>query len=886
MPELKRSLSEGESVAGNYRILGVSGSGGMGVVYRALDLRLQRVVALKFLPPEFNSTPADKERFLREARTASSLDHPNIGIIHGVEEDSEGRLFIIMAFYEGASLAEHIRHGPLTEDQAVDIAAQMARGLAAAHARGIVHRDIKPSNVMLTPSGLVKIVDFGLAHVVTAQTASIAGISGTVAYMSPEQALGHAVDQRCDIWALGVVLAEMLTGVNPFHGETIPSVLFNVLNKPPENIASLDPALQPVIYRALTKDPIQRYGSCTEFLSDLERAANNLSQAKQSSSAPSRPANASRSNRETALTRRAREGASNSTWTPPASQRTPLLVLAAVLLLLVVLAAVTWLLPSLRQRVTALVTGAPKQKHIAVLPFDSTGSNPENAALTDGLMDSLAGRLSNLDAGKQSLWVVPNSEVRRRKINNPTDALKQLGANLVLKGSVERDGADTHLTVDLIDTKTLRQVGSAEVEDKTGDLSTLEDEAVSRLAQLMDASVAAGGNRSASPSSPAAYEDYLTSLGYMQRYDKPGNLELAITALNNAIKTDPKFALGYAQLGEAYRLRYQVDKNPAWLTEAEANCRKSIQLDNRIPQTYVTLGRIHDSTGKLDLALAEFQQALSLNARDASAVTGLAYAYEHAGRNAEAEAAFRKAAVMRPDDWNGYETLGKYLQRQHKYSDAIAQYQHALQLTPDNAQVLANLGGAYVDSGEAKNLTLAESALKQSIALSPSYGAYANLGFLLYQQRRYREAVEATQQALNLSSADYVVWDNLRDAFEWLKDEPGAQKAAAGEKQRVLESLKLNPQDANAHAVYANLCARFGPRAEAESHLQTALALSPNDPGILEAIAAADENLGNRKLAVKFMDKAFSKGYAWQDALNDPEVQSLLKDPGIHRPRK
>jgi serine/threonine-protein kinase len=888
MPELKQSLSEGESVAGNYRILGVAGSGGMGVVYRALDLRLERVVALKFLPPEFNSSVPDKERFLREARTASSLDHPNIGVIHGVEETGDGRTFIVMAFYEGASLAEYIRRGPLPEHQAIDIAAQMARGLAEAHAHGIVHRDIKPSNVMLTASGLIKIVDFGLAHVVSAQTASMAGISGTVAYMSPEQALGHPVDQRCDIWALGVVLAEMLTGVNPFHGDTIPSVLFAVLNEAPQRIGSVDPALQPVIYRALTKDATRRYGSCAEFLADLDHASRTLPPNKEAAKVTDKLAATSpRSSRETALTRRAREGASSSTWKPAASRRNPLLALVGVLLLLVVLGVVVSLVPALRQRVAALIAGAPRQKHIAVLPFDSIGSNPENAALTDGLMDSLAGRLSNLDVGNQSLWVVPNSEMRRRKINNPTEALKELGANLVVKGSVERDGSDTHLTVDLIDTKSLRQVGSAEVEDKAGDLSTLEDEAVSRLAQLMHVSVTADMPRNGSGrSSPAAYEDYLTALGYMQRYDKPGNLELAITALNNAIKTDPQFALGYAQLGEAYRLRYQLDKNPAWLTQAEANCRKSLQLDNRIPETYVTLGRIHDLAGKLDLALAEFQQALSLNSRDVSALTGLAYAYEQAGRNAEAEAAFQRAAAMRPDDWDGYDVLGKYLQRQHKYSDAIAQYRHALQLTPDNAVVLANLGGAYVDSGEVSNLPLAESTLKQSIALSPSYGAYANLGVALNQQHRYRESVEATQHALTLNSTDYTVWDNLREAFEGLKDASGAKSAAASERPLALESLKLNPQDPNVQSIYADICARFGPRDQAEPHIQTALALAPSDPNILEAVAMAYENLGNRKLALKYMNEAFAKGFTWQEALNDPETQPLLNDPGLHRPRK
>jgi len=886
MPELKISLSVGEIVAGSYSILGMAGAGGMGVVYRAQDIKLERTVALKFLPDELNASGRDKERFLREARTASSLDHPNVGTIHGIEETPDGRAFIVMAFYEGKSLAQRIRAGPIASGEGVEIALQIAHGLAAAHAREIVHRDIKPSNIMLTPAGVVKIVDFGLAQVASSQTISETGITGTIAYMSPEQTLGRGVDRRSDIWALGLVLAEMLTGRNPIERETASATVVAILNEPPHALEGVPIELQQIVYRALSKDPARRYQNCTEVIADLEAVRSLKLTSAADRQTPGKQPLSPKHSRKTADIRKYIDNAARSSWPGAAPQkrdwRSWLIAPVAVLLTLAVLLS----FPVLRNRLNGLFF-PNKEKHVAVLPFDNIGNNPENAALVDGLMDSLSGKLSNLAVGKKSLWVVPPSEVRRLNVTDPSAALKKLGANLVVKGSVERDGQDVQLQLNLIDTKTMRQIGSADVEDAAGDLATLQNEAVARLAGLMDISVTADMLRNTGGHvDPAAYEDYLTALGHMQRYDKPGNLDLAVAALKKSIQTDPNFALGYAQIGEAYRLKYQVDKNSQWLTEAEANCRKAIEIDNRIPETYVTLGRIHDAAGKHDLALQEFQHALSLNDRDPSALAGLARAYENAGRIPDAEAAYRRAAAMRPNDWEGYDNLGMFLDRHGKYPDSIAQFKHALQLTPDNAQVLLNLGAAYIDSGDAKALPLAESALKKSIEINPSYGAYANLGDLLYLEHRYREAVEATQHALKLDSADYLVWDNLRLEFDWLHDASGAQRAVSSEKHLLLASLKLHPQDATADSLYADLSAKYGPRDQAIPHIETALALSPNDPDVLEATAAAYKSLGDRKMAVRYMNEAFAKGFPWQQALDDPEAQSLLNDPGIHPPKK
>src|SRR5271156_5100159 len=216
MADGKSAPSVGKLVGGNYQVLGTAGAGGMGVVYGGLAVKLQRTGALKFLPPDINASERDKTRFLQEARTASSLDHPNIGVIYGIEETADDQTFIVMAYYEGQSLATRIRSGPLPPSETVDIAIQALKALDYAHMQGIEHRDVKPSNIMLAQQHLVKLVDFGLAHVSQQTASKTHGVSGTVSYMSPEQTLGRGIDSRSDIWATGIVIAEMLTGQNPF----------------------------------------------------------------------------------------------------------------------------------------------------------------------------------------------------------------------------------------------------------------------------------------------------------------------------------------------------------------------------------------------------------------------------------------------------------------------------------------------------------------------------------------------------------------------------------------------------------------------------------------------------------------------------------------------
>jgi serine/threonine-protein kinase len=343
-----------------------------------------------------------------------------------------------MGFYDGETLAAKIRRGPLKLAETLDIAIQVARGLSEAHARRIVHRDIKPSNIIITDRGVAKIVDFGLARVISnASSQQSIRTSGTAAYMSPEQAMGKALDHRTDVWSLGVVMVEMATGARPFAGENITGLMWEILNHPPALMDSLPEDFKPIIYRALAKDPSQRYADCDAMLVDLEQLRSEISTrtGRGVDRAMDPEVTASVHSQDFA---QAVKNASQPSWSHAALPVTQSkfrwwqVVAAATVLLLVGAAAM--LIPSVRERATELA--GVEQKHIAVLPFDNIGNDPANAALAEGLMDSLTAELSNLGAGKSSLWVVPSSVVRRRNVDDPSAALRDLGATLVVKGSI------------------------------------------------------------------------------------------------------------------------------------------------------------------------------------------------------------------------------------------------------------------------------------------------------------------------------------------------------------------------------------------------------------------------------------------------------------------
>ena len=873
-PPARTGVSLVGQTFGRYRITQKLGAGGMGVVYRALDTTLERAVALKFLPDNLAVTSVDRTNLRREARAASTLDHPNIGVVHGLEETAGHHLFIVMQFYEGDTLARRLSRSPIPLGEGLELAIQIARGLSAAHAANIVHRDVKPSNIIITKSGVAKIVDFGLARIVASASATqTISATGTLPYMAPEQILGESVDQRSDVWALGVILVQMITGNHPFIRPSTTAITFAILNQPPGALDLVPAPLSSILYRALAKKPEHRYANAAEMLSDLEASRPEILALPAQSSGPTHTH---------AVTprelRQFMQHASTPMWTTRGSQATRWLAFASLAIILA--AAVALLLPPSRERLAGLAY-ATTEKHIAVLPFANFTDDPHFQPIAAGLMDSVTNELSNLEAAQHSLWVVPASVVRSRNVNDPAAAFRDLGATMVVEGSLSRNGPDVSLTVVLIDSKRLRQIGSAQIDNPSGDLAALQNQAVFRLASMMKVSSESDSPTNRTAVAPTTYEAYLKALGYLQRYDKPGNPALAISELDSAVAETPSFALGYATLGEAYRLKFLMDHDPAAIDAAFANCQKAIGLDSQLPSAHVTLGLLQSALGKHHLALEEFQKVLAINSHDADALIGTARVYEQMGRATDAEANLKHAIALRPDYWDGYRALAEFYDRQKRSQDAILQYRRIIELTPDNPEAYSDLGVQYMQLADAESSVAAEAALRKSIQLAPNYQAYANLGWLYLQQKRYDESVASTRKALEFNDRDWRVWSNLQLAYTWLQDQPQLRAARARTLLLLEQYAAVNPNDAPSQSMLSMLYAEDKRRDKALARAKSALSLSPNDPSILADIAETHLDLGDRRRALQFAHQSLENGYTLSDLRERPALGPLLADPAV-----
>ncbi len=846
----------------HYQVTERLGAGGMGVVYRATDLKLKRTVALKFLPATQSVSEPAKQRFMREAMAASAVDHPNIGTLHAVEETPDGLLFLVMACYDGPTLSKKMANGSLPADEAVAIALQVAEGLKEAHKRGIVHRDIKPGNIIFNPQGVAKILDFGLAKLQDSEELTTPGTTlGTASYMAPEQAMGQPADGRADLWSVGVVLYEMLTGSKPFSGSDLRSTIYAVVSKEPVRIADLPARLQKVLHKSLQKDPQLRYQDAQEMIADLE-AARDLRIPVPSEVAKAALAKPNLWKQFLAKLR--------------VSRRLGWILAAAGCLLLITIVAVHYS----RRPPPPIAIG----KRMVVLPL--TVSAPDGAksaalqALADGLRSQIVDSLAGREAANQGLLIVPLSQMATQHVTDPATAHSLLGADLALTGSISSSGSQLRVVLTSVDAANSQVLNSEIIEGDSGNLSALSATMARTAAGML-------GLKLSTPSThrdelaglaPAAANSYLESLGHLDLvFQKPSELDPAIEGFEKTIQLAPDFAPAYAELANCYGMRFRTTKDAEALTQAAANAAHAAQIDNQSPEVLLALGQVHLFQGKYQEAVANFQRVLALDSRNDAAFRGLASAYAATGLPGQAEDAWQKAIAAHPNSVDDYNQFGVFEWDRGNYTKAAEQLRKALSLAPANSRLMSNLGGVLLLTGA---LDESRKVLQESIRIAPNYASYTNLGNLDLKQGRYADAAADYEKALELNKSDYQVWSNLAVAYS---QTPGQQaRAKDGFLQAAKmcrEALKANPNDPEMLSDLAMFIASEGDeRQEPLVLIEKALALGPQDTYVQFNAAETYESLGYRKEALDWLAKLIAAGYPLDDINHSPVLADLIKD--------
>ena len=786
-----------------YTIVSKLGEGGMGVVYLADDSRLRRRVALKILPPHLAVDGDRLARFEREAFAASALNHPNILTIF--EFGAVGKThFLVTEFVDGLSLRQRLEAGALPIAEALDVGVQIASALRAAHDAGIIHRDIKPDNVMLRADGYVKVLDFGLAKL--SEPGAIRGgsvsdpeaqtqkqlqtetgvIMGTVGYMSPEQTRGVNVDTRSDIWSLGCVLYEMISGKQPFRGDTTADTVANIIHREPVSVSTLradvGSELEQIIGRALAKNADERYQTAKELVDDLKRLQRQFeSGAERASGEPRTVVYDSTPEGSAKLTAavspdtsavqvaisvqnsQAAAGQDAGLPAPAVSRTHRKIVLVALLSLALLVAAIGGY--------RYLTNRGPQQiNSIAVMPFVNASGNADLEYLSDGLTDSLIFRFSQLPNVKVS----PTSSVMRFKnaTKDVAEIAKELNVDAVLTGRLMRAGDDLSVSVQLVDARTQKLVWAEQYDRKMADLLATQREIATTLTQKMQLQLA-GDERAVTKkytNSNEAYQLYLKGRYHWSRRT-PDDLSKAVESYKQAIQLDPNFALAYAALAEVYNSMGKQDGGPPkdCIPLAKEAATRALEIDPLLPEAHSALGdslAIYDwdwaeserhfkraleldpnisyihlsyggsylfGVGKADQSVAELEKALQLEPLSLINNGVAVYAYLYARQYDKALRQARTGFDLEPNFPMMRPQLGSALILNGKYDEALAILQQAPPNSPSGFMITVMLAHAYAKQGkraeaEQQISLLGEMAKTQRVRPYYLASIYATLG--------------------------------------------------------------------------------------------------------------------------------------------------------------
>ena len=674
---------------GHYRILEQIGAGGMGVVFRAHDERLDRDVALKILPSGALADESARKRFRKEALALSRLNHPNIATVFDFDSQS-GTDFLVTELVGGACLDVRLLSGPLPEKEVVRLGIQLAEGLAAAHAQGVVHRDLKPGNVRLTAEGRLKILDFGLAKVMrpaeegaaTASLSEVQGPAGTLPYMAPEQLLGEAVDARTDLWAAGLLLYEMATGRRPFEAKSSAGLTDEILHAAPaaprQAQGKLSPRLEEIILKCLEKEPERRYQSAKELAVDLQRLRT------PSLAVPVRPAGWARRRR----------------W-----------VLAAGATAAVLVAVVLGLNPGgTRQRLWG--GGQPTIRSIAVLPLQNLSGDPKQDYFADGMTEELTTELAQLGQWK----VISNTSVQQYKEAHKSlpEIARELNVDGVLEGSVQRSGGHVRVTAQLIRARTDEHLWARSYDRDLKDVLTLESDLAREIAGEVNLKLTGeqrrrlGRERSVRPE---AYEAYLQGLNTLR-------LRQALASFQKATEIDPNYAPAYAAQANTYFwMAYFGTLSPAEaFPKAKAAAQKALELDDSLPEAHAALGSVY---------------------------------LHHEWNFAEAEKEYRRALDLNPNDADVHHLYAHFLLAMNRPEDSVTESQRAMELDPVDPTLISCVGWHSLYAGMPDRAI--EMSLR-ALQMDPDdFWAHFYIGWAYEQKGRYKEAVASQKKAVEAS---------------------------------------------------------------------------------------------------------------------------------------
>lgn len=858
----------------HFKIIDILGKGGMGAVYKAKDLTLERFVAIKMI----RINHSEQSLILAEARTISKLNHPNIVTVYDIARDNEAN-FIVMEWVDGLSLNNVIPSNGLSVNKALVYAKQIVAAIACAHQQQVIHRDIKPQNIMVDSNGRIKILDFGIAALVEPEALSTdkkmaneqitsvdnqssthyqlhSSAVGSPQYMSPEQIRGQAGDTRSDLFSLGIVLYEMLTGVKPFlglnfkqisqaitRGEYTPLTEFKRDNKEKhknESNNELPTELIAIVEKLLQVEPSVRYQTAEELAQDVNVIDEKINHKK-------------------------------NWWQQQHWLTKTLLVIPLITIFSWSLRSILFP-PSTQELIARQLV---ESKKIAFLPFDNISGDPVLQIFSDGIATMLSSDLAEVgyQQGDGTTWVLPSSEIRHLENPSVEGIYNKYGVDSIVTGSIQHMGSTRNLHLSLVNGADGRQLKSVQLTLDANNLFEAQTNIRQQVIALLGWQIPSELTQKFTQKKPVldgAYKHYLAGLGYSYRYDVGENIDRAIEAFTSAIAMDTSYADAYVGLAEAQLQKFLEVQDVTLLNVMVETIEKLIKIDSDHQLISYLEGKLKYHQGSYIKAIQLLHKSIEEKAKFLKAYTSLANSYQALGDEDKAEEILLTAYEIMPNNNKVLISLGNFYFANGSYHRAIEVFELLSVQAPNNYIAYLNMSACYYLIGDINQSIL---AAEKSLKIQPNnYIAYSNLGTSYFGLKDYEQSVIAFESMLALNDSDYLNWGNLADAYRFAESD---KYIKTFEKAILLaeQALQLNP---NNKTVIASLAYFYANLSNVEKTIHYANKVTKEDVGEDSFfIAAAYARLNMEEAAIKYVEFAINNNYSIAEISSSPLLSNL-----------